>query len=195
MVPGSMAGWTQIAGRTTDVGRAVGETDLNAVVGVSGLPRAGVVGVVILLLGAVMLAWDGGFLDRSVDAATERPIVSVVYGVAAHLAIAFAGVTLTAKLGRVDLGGYFLGWIGVVFGLGLIFVTAMVGFSVVGTILLGVLGRESRSVGVVLGAVFAGAITLVDPLVAVATWLVVVSAGIGGVTRRWFNADAIAEAR
>jgi hypothetical protein len=184
-----------MAGRASDVGLALGEADLEAIIGVSALPRAGVVGLVILLLGVVMLAWDGGFLDRSVDAATERPIVSVVYGVAAHLAIAFAGVTLTAKLGRVDLGGYFLGWIGVVFGFGLIFATAMLGFSVVGTILLGVLGRESRTVGVVIGAILAGAITLVDPLVAVATWLVVVSAGIGGVTRRWFNSDAIAEAR
>lgn len=170
---------------------AVDAVELTGVFGPGGLTRAGLVGVVILALGGGLLWRDASFLDRSASAAMERPVSSVLYGVAAHLTIAFAGVTLTAKLGRVDAGGLFLGWIGVVFGVGLLLVTAMLGFSVVGTILVGALGRESRSLGVLLGAAIAAAITLVDPLVAVATWLVLVSAGIGGATRRWFNADAV----
>lgn len=171
--------------------RALPELDLATVFGASGPIRAVAVVLAVFLLGLGLLWWDESFIDRSVDAATARPIESLAYGIATHVAIALAGVLLTAKLGRLTLGGFFFGWLGVLVGVGLIVGTATVGFAVVGTVALGVFTDVDSRVGVVLGAIIAGAVTLLDPLLGVATWLLVVSAGIGGFARKWMTADAL----
>lgn len=180
------------------VGRSVGllvgalaGVDLSTLFGASGPVRAVIVIVVVSMLGFGICRWDVAFLHSSVDAATAKPFSSLAYGLATHATIAFGGVLLTAKLGRITLGGYYFGWLGVLFGVGLILVTATVGFSVVGTIIVGVVSEANPEVGVVLGALIAGAITLLDPLLGIAVWLIVVSAGIGGFARRWFTADTL----
>lgn len=165
--------------------------DGSTLFGAAGPVRAVSVVLVVFLIGIGLWWWDESFMDRSVDAATARPIASLAYGLATHAAIALAGVLLTAKLGRITLGGFYFGWLGVLVGVGLILVTATVGFSVVGIIVIGLLTDVDARGGVLLGALIAGAVTLLDPLLGVATWLLVVSAGIGGFAREWLTADAL----
>lgn len=153
--------------------------------------RAVSVVLLVFLIGIGLMWWDDTLMDRSVDAAMARPVASLAYGLATHFAIALAGVLLTAKLGRLTLGGFFFGWLGVLVGVTLILVTATVGFSVVGIIVLGLLTDVDARGGVLLGAIIAGGVTLLDPLLGVATWLLVVSAGIGGFARKWLTADAL----
>lgn len=153
---------------------------------VSGGPvRAILIVVLLSVLGLGVCWWNGGLLDRSIDAAAERPFASLGYGLATHGAIAFAGFYLTAKLGRVPLDGYFVGWLGVLIGVGMILVTAAVGFAVVGTVIVGAFRETTGPAGVIVGALMAGSISLLEPVVGVVTWLILVSAGIGGFARRW----------
>lgn len=150
-----------------------------------GPTRAFLVFAVVLVLGVGLHWWDGGIFDRAIDAAATRPVTSFAYGLAAHAAIAFAGFYLTAKLGRLSPGGYFAGWFGVLFGVGLLIVTATVGFCVIGTVAVGVVSDTARPAGIVVGALIASGVTLLEPLVGIVTWLVLVSAGIGGFVRAW----------
>lgn len=165
--------------------------DVSTLFGVSGPIRALTVVIVVFFTGLGLWWWDDSFIDRSVDAATSRPIASLAYGLATHAGIALAAVLLTGKLGRITFGGFFFGWLGVLVGVSLVLVTATVGFSVVGSIVLGLLTDVDSRGGVLLGALIAGSVTLLDPLLGVATWLLVVSAGIGGFAREWFTADAL----
>ena len=188
-----VTGWTG-GGLVANTGASVGARtglDIWTLFGASGPIRTVSVVLVVFLVGIGLWWWDEAFMDRSVDAATARPLASLAYGLATHAAIALAGVLLTAKLGRLTLGGFYFGWLGVLVGVGLILVTATVGFSVVGIVLLGLLGDVDARGGVLLGAIIAGAVTLLDPLLGVATWLLVVSAGIGGFARMWLTADAL----
>ena len=191
MVSGSWAVDGAVVADTGATVRALPDLEVWTLFGAPGPTRAIVVVLVISLLGIGLYWWDRSFVDRSVHAATERPFASLAYGLATHVAIAFAGVLLTAKLGRLTFGGFFFGWLGVLFGAGLILGTAAVGFSVVGIIVVDVLTDSDPRGGVVLGALLAGGVTLLDPLLGVATWLLVVSAGIGGYAREWVNADAM----
>lgn len=187
-------GWEVVVGMAASGGTTVGALpglDFSAGFGAAGPIRAITVILVVLLIGIGLLWWDEAFIDRSVDAAMARPLASLAYGLATHASIALAGVLLTAKLGRITLGGFYFGWLGVLVGLGLILVTATIGFSVVGIILLGAFTDVDSRGGVLLGAIIAGGVTLLDPLLGVATWLLVVSAGIGGFARKWITADAL----
>lgn len=190
-----------LLGWVGDAGRLVGSTgaplgtspglDVWTLFGTASPIRAVSVVLLVFLIGIGLWWWDDTLMDRSVDAATARPVASLAYGLATHFAIAFAVVLLTAKLGRVTLGGFYFGWLGVLVGVGLLLVTATVGFSVVGIIVLGLLADVDAPGGVLLGAIIAGTVTLLDPLLGVATWLLVVSAGIGGFAREWLTADAL----
>lgn len=165
--------------------------DIPTLFGAPGPVRAAIVILSVSVLGLGLCRWDASFLHRSVDASTAHPFSSLAYGLATHFTIAFGAVLLTAKLGRITLGGYYFGWLGVLFGVGLILATATFGFSVVGTIIVGIVSETNPKIGVGLGALTAGAITLLEPLLGVAVWLIVVSAGIGGFARRWFEADIL----
>lgn len=189
-----VSGWgsgERLVGSTGASLGALAGLDVSTLFGASAAVRAISVVLVVFLVGLGLCWWDESFVDRSVDAATARPLSSLAYGLATHAAIALAGVLLTAKLGRLTLGGFYFGWVGVLVGVGLLLVTATVGFSVVGIIVLGLLTDVDSRGGVLLGAIIAGGVTLLDPLLGVATWLLVVSAGIGGFAREWLTADAL----
>lgn len=145
----------------------------------------------ILALG-VGLRWRyGPILDRSVDATLERPLTSLAYGIATHAAVAFAAVYLTARLRDVAFGGVWFGVLGPLVGVLMVLVTATVGFMVLGTILVGAVAESDTRTGLFVGALLGGVLTLLDPLSGAAAWLVLVSAGIGGFSRRWLTASAV----
>ena len=151
--------------------------------------RGAVAFVLVLLLGGIILWRFGSFLDRAIDASTERPVVSVGYGVAAHVVIAFAGVYLATQLAGAPTGGWDAGVVGIVAGLLLVLLVSALGFAVVGSAVAALWLDGSRWTGLLVGSLLAGGSAAVDPLVGGVLWFVLVSTGIGGTVRRWIHAS------
>jgi hypothetical protein len=142
-------------------------------------------------LGGVLLRRREGFVDRSVDAATSHPVSALGHGVAAHAVIAFVGVYMANKFARyvpMDGTGPL---IGLSFGFLLVLVAGVVGFTVVGAIVVDLGGDPQRWHGVVLGAAVAAVAAAVASTAGAVCWFVVVSMGIGGAVRRWLQASAM----
>ena len=139
----------------------------------------------VLLLGAGLVYRYGGFLDRSVDAALERPRISVLYGLMAFGLVSFGGGYASSQLAR--LGGTFS-----LVGAGAMALVALalasLGFAVVGTLITDVQGRRRPWYGLVLGAGISSVGWLVlPPLGGLLAWILIASFGLGGPTRKWFH--------
>lgn len=152
--------------------------------------RAVAVFLGVLLAGGALLRRFEPFVERAIDASTARPLRSMAYGLAAHLVVAFAAVYLASQLAGFSVSGRSVGGVGAVLGVGLLLLAGAVGFTVAGQIATGLRGRRRPMVGLVVGALGAAAVALVDPLVGGLVWLVVVSTGIGGPVRSWVHASA-----
>lgn len=165
--------------------------DPSIVVGITWL-RVIVAFLLVLPFGGVILVRYGGLLDRSVDASMERPFVSLVYGVGAHLAIFFAAGVFSTQLASAGVGEDAL-FVGSTVVLGAVLLTlAGLGFAVVGMILTGLQGERRPWHGLVVAAAV-GAIGLLVVPVGLVVWVLVVSIGIGGPTRRWVHAERTVE--
>lgn len=167
--------------------------DLAAIAGASSAVRASAAFVLVLVLGGAFLWRFEPFVERSIDASMARPLASTAYGVAAHVAVGFGGVLLASKLAQYPAFGQNPAVLGLALGLGLVLVAGALGFTVVGSTVVELGGRQNRWTGLVVGAVIAGGIAVVSPKVAWIAWLVVVSVGIGGAIRKWVHASAIPE--
>lgn len=164
-------------------------TGPSAVLDAPGPVRALAAFVLVSAIGGVLLWRYGSFVDRSIDASTARPLSSLGYGVAAHAVIAFGAVYLATQLAGFEVLGQNAGVLGVLGGLLLALLAGSLGFTVVGSIVVG-LGRQRRPwYGLLVGAVIAGVAGGLDPLAGGVLWFVVVSMGIGGPARRWLHAD------
>lgn len=161
-------------------------TDL---VGVTQVVRAvGAFGIVLLLGGATLWRYES-YVDGAIDEAIDRPLRSMAYGAAAHLVFAFAGFYLVARLGQLTVSGTSAGGIGfVIWAVGLLLVGSL-GFTIVGSILVGLYGERQKWYGLIVGALIASAIALGPTLVAIGLWLIIVSMGIGGPVRQWYTAS------
>lgn len=156
----------------------------------SGAVRGSLAFSIVLLFGGALVWRFEPFLERSIDSSRAKPLRSLLYGVAAHAAIAFAGVYLTSRLAQIRVSGWSAGGVGVLVGLLLFFLAAALGFTVVGATVVELGWEPRRWTGVVVGAIIAGGIAVIDPLVGGAVWFVLVSMGIGGPVRAWFTASA-----
>lgn len=161
-----------------------------AVAGVAGPVRGVVAFGLVLLVGAGLRWRHAPFVDRAIDASMSRPVVSLGYGLAAHAVIAFASVYLTAQLARAGGLGPTALDVGAVIGGAALLAVAGLGFTVLGSVLAGLGGRESDRWGAVVGAAVAGVVAALDPVLGGLAWFVVVSTGIGGPTREWLHASA-----
>lgn len=168
--------------------------DTSLVLDLPGLVRAGAAFALVLATGAVILWRYDGVVDRSIDASIDRPLASLGYGVAAHLAIAFFGAYAASQFAQLTVSGRSLAGVGIYLGVALLGVVAALGFTVVGVAVVETRWGRQRWHGLVLGAVVAGLAGLADPVVGGLVWLVVVSTGIGGPVRVWFHAAEDAEA-
>lgn len=131
------------------------------------------------------------FLDRSIEASMSKPVRAIVYGIAAHAVLAFAGVYLASQLAQSGIFGTNGTLVaGILGGLALLLVGSL-GFMVVGSILATLSGSWSPWVGVAAGGTIAGVAGLLGPTSGGLLWFVVVSMGIGGPARRWLHADAV----
>lgn len=162
--------------------------DPGLVLDLPGVVRASVAFAIVLVLGSVILWRFGGLVDRSIDAAIDRPLSALGYGVAAHLTIVFFGAYAASQLGQLTLSGRSLWVVGIWLGLAVLAGVAALGFTVVGAAIVEYGLDRRRWHGLVIGAVLAGFAALADPLIGGLVWLVVVSTGIGGHVRVWFHA-------
>lgn len=167
--------------------------DLATVTDASGVVRASVAFVLVLVLGGAFLWRFGPFVERSIDASMDRPLRSTAYGVAAHLVVVFGGVLLASKLSQYPVFGVNPAALGLALGLFLLLLVGSLGFTVVGSTVVELGGQPSRWVGLVVGALIAGGIAVVTPTVAWVAWLVVVSMGVGGAVRKWVHASAVSD--
>lgn len=178
-------GWP---GPGTDVG-PTGVALLTPGLDASPLVRAVVAFVLVLLLGGALLWRYEAFVDRSIDATVARPLVSLGYGVAAILAVGFVSVYLASQLALLTVAGRHVGSVGLLLGVLALFLIAALGFTIVGGALVLVWsGRDDWS-GLVLGAVVAGLLALLDPVLAGVGGVAVVSLGVGGPARTWLHAS------
>lgn len=167
--------------------------DLTAVSEVSGAVRASLAFLLVLVGGGALLWRFQPLLERSIDSSRAKPVMSLLYGMAAHAVIVFGGVYLGSQLSQLQISGWSLGGIGVLFGVFLLLLSASLGFTVVGATVVELGWEPRRWPGVVVGALIAGALAVVDPLLGGAAWFVVVSMGIGGPIRTWLHASAVSD--
>lgn len=160
-----------------------------AVFDLPGSVRGVVAFAVVLLLGTTILWRFDGVVDRSIDATAARPLSALGYGVAAHVTILFFGVYAASQFGQLPGAGRSLGAVGLWLGMGLLLVVAGLGFTVVGSAIVELRGERRRRYGLLMGALTAGVLALVDPVIGIVMWVVVVSMGIGGPVRTWFLAS------
>jgi hypothetical protein len=139
--------------------------------------------------GAVLVRYDE-LVDRSIDVSMERPLVSTVYGVVAHLVIAFAAGVFSTQLANAGVDQSILS-VSSSAVLGAIMLgLAGLGFTVVGTWLTELRGERRPWNGLAVGAAIGAVGLLVLPLPAgLLVWVLVVSIGIGGPTRKWVHED------
>lgn len=159
--------------------------DLAAVLELPRFVRVPVAVGLIGALGAVLLWRYDGLVERSIDASTARPLSALGYGVAAHATLVFAGAYFTSQLAQLTLSGRSLAVLGLWIGGLILAVTAALGFTVVGTVLIELRGAKSRWQGLAVGAVLAGVAAAFDPLVGGVIWVIAVSTGVGGPVRNW----------
>lgn len=149
--------------------------------------------LLVLVVGGALRWRFEPFLERSIDSSSAKPLLSLVYGVAAHAVFVFAGIYLASQLAQVQVSGWNAGSIGILFGVLLMGGAASLGFTVVGATIVKHAWAPVRGAGVVVGALVAGGVAVIDPLFALALWLVLVSIGIGGPIRTWLHASAVSE--
>lgn len=162
--------------------------DPTAVFELPGILRGPFVFVVILLIGAGFLWRYDTLLERCIESSIERPLSSLGYGVAAHLTIAFFTLYGVSQLRQVEPSGVQLTNLGYLIGGVMLTVAAAIGFTVVGSAVVEFRWGERRGAGLLVGAVTAGLVSLAGPLLGGIVWIIVVSTGIGGPVRNWFNA-------
>jgi 4-hydroxybenzoate polyprenyltransferase len=174
-------------------GLAVGSLEPSVVVDTPWLRALGAF-LLAVPVGMVLLRNYGSLVDRGVDASTDRPLVSTVYGVMAHLLLFFAAMVVSFQLASTGLDETVVLVVGVAV-LGMVFLS-LAGF---GLAVLGVWLVEFRGEGrpwhglVAAGAI--GAVGWLLPLIAgIAVWMALVSVGIGGSARRWVHAERSVEA-
>lgn len=144
----------------------------------------------VLLGGGLLLHRRKPLLDHSRDATLSHPLRAVLYGVATHAVIAFAAVYLASQFALVEVGGVNFGPGGLLLGGGLVVASGSVGFAVVGVSVVDVWGTATDWPGVALGALLAGSIASLGPLLAGVAWVALVSFGIGGAIRDWLQTSA-----
>lgn len=137
-----------------------------------------------------MLLWRfESLVNRSIDTSIDRPLSSMGYGAAAHGVLAFIGVYLASQFGQVVVSGQPLTALGLWIGVVSLAVAGALGFTVVGSALVELRGDRQRWHGLLLGAVMAGAVGVIEPVLGGVIWLIVVSTGIGGPVRQWVHAS------
>lgn len=142
----------------------------------------------VLLLGGVLLYRYAGFVDRSVDAAMERPRVAVLYGLMAFGLVAFTGGYAVSQLARVGVGGSTVPLVGATAAGVVALVLAALGFLVVGTLVTDVRGGRRPGYGLLIGAALSAVgWLLLPPVAGLVVWVLLAAFGIGGSTRRWFH--------
>lgn len=168
--------------------------DPSAVVETPPAVKAGAAFVIVLAIGSLLLVRCEGFVDRSVDAAMERPRTAVVYGLVAFGLLLFFGGYVVSQLAVLGGAGSLAVTGGVaLIGVGIALLSGL-GLLVTGSAVTAFQGRRRPWHGLVLGASLGAVGLLVLPLVAGAVmWVTLAAFGIGGPTHKWIHASRTVE--
>ena len=171
---------------------AVESLDPSVLVGTPWL-RAAAAFLLVVPVGAAVLARYGDLVDRSVEASTDSPFASTVYGVLAHVGFVFAAGVFSTQLANAGLDPTVL-QIGSTAVLGAILLAlAGFGFAVLGTWIVEFRGEGRRWHGLVAASAVGAAGWLLPAFAGLALWTLLVSMGVGGPTRRWIHAERTVE--
>jgi predicted membrane channel-forming protein YqfA (hemolysin III family) len=150
--------------------------------------------LLVVPAGLAVLGRYGGVVDRSVEASLESPFVSVVYGFLAHIVLFFVAGVLSTQLANTGLDPTVL-QAGSSATLGVIFLAlAGLGFAVLGTWLVDLRGEGQRWHGFVAVAAVGAGVWLLPSVAGLVLWMLLVSVGVGGPTRRWIHAERSVQA-
>lgn len=171
-------------------GVAAAQLDPATIVDAPASVRAVASFALVLLFGGALLVRYGGFVDRSVDALKERPLISVVYGAIAYGLVGFGCAYGISQLARLGAGSAVISTVGTALAGAVLLALAGLGFVVVGTLLTELQGHRQPWTGLVVGASVGAVVWFALPLLAgVVAWLLVTAVGIGGPTRKWIHAS------
>lgn len=152
--------------------------------------RAVVVFVLVVAVGGAVLYRSERFVSRSVKSSADSPVVSAIYGLAAHGMVAFAAGVATSQMASVGVTQPVL-QLGTMAAFGVVLLgLGGLGFAVVGTWVTGVLDHQRPWEGLVaVAAVLAVGALVLPLLLAAGLWLFLASVGVGGPTRKWVHAE------
>ena len=144
--------------------------------------------VSVFAIGAIMLFRSRSFISDSVTATIERPAVAVFYGFGAHAMLGFFGYYLGDQLVQKALPTGEGGMYGILVTVVIVATLGAWGFTVIGTAISeSLLGADVWG-GLAIGSAFAAVVAFIEPLAAVAIWVILVSISTGGRIRWWVHA-------
>lgn len=180
--------WAVTVGLALLPGVAVGiPLEPSAVAELSTPVRATVGATLVLVAGAAFITARNSLIDRSVDASLNSLPSSLFYGLAVHFVLVFLGGYVVSQIGGLiaDLNVIALGIAGIILA-----TAAGMGFTVVGVAITEIAGDRRPRLGLGIGtALAAGALLIPSFTLGIITWVLIVSAGIGGSARKWFHAS------
>lgn len=165
-------------------------SDPSSLVDAPGPVRAGVAFLLTVVFGGATLYRFGGGLDEAVAASSERPLLSVLYGVMAYAFVFFVVGYAYSQLRRVvAVSGAVSSLLVAVLAV-LVLILVGYGFAVTGAWLAQSAGLSDTWTAFVGLAALCAAVFLVAPLsVGVVVWGAVAALGLGGPARRWVHAS------
>lgn len=150
--------------------------------------RAAAAFALVVAFGAAALFRSQRFVEAAVDSSMRRPHVAVVYGAIAYGLVAFLGLLALMQLSLIGITDSAVVYAAAAAVGVAAFALGGLGYVVVGTRSLELLGDRQPWNGLVLGAVTSGVIWLVlPPGPAALVWLGVAAVGIGGPVRTWMH--------
>ena len=150
--------------------------------------RAAAAFALVVAFGAAVLFRSQRYVEAAVDSSMRRPHVSVVYGAIAYGLVGFLGLLALMQLSLVGITDSAVVYVAAAAVGAVAFALGGLGYVVVGTRSLELLGERQPWNGLVLGAVISALIWLVlPPLTAAVVWVVVAAVGVGGPVRTWMH--------
>ncbi|MDQ2056232.1 MULTISPECIES: hypothetical protein [Halobellus] len=143
-----------------------------------------------VVFGGLVIYRYGDRLTAAVEASTESPILSVLYGFIAYGLVSFLVVYAYSQLAGFGVGVSLITVAGAVVLGGALLSLGGLGFVIVGSWLANAAGVQDPWIGLLGVALGASIAVLVLPVVFGAlVWFGVAAVGIGGPVRRWIHAD------
>ncbi|KAA9395898.1 hypothetical protein Har1130_15460 [Haloarcula sp. CBA1130] len=154
-------------------------------------PLRGLVSFVLVLAsGALVLRLRRNDVNKAIDAISDSPAVSVIYGVAGYMIVGIVVLYGATTLARLSLAGGILVRTGVIISTVFALLLTGFGFLVVGTLLTDIFDSRRPAYGLLIGASLSAVTWLLfSPTGSVVASLAIAAFGIGGSVRVWIHSE------